>query len=173
MSEAAAKYMKAKADLHSVRAEPREGSHEKPPNKEHNSPEDLKVIASIQREARRKGATLSNGGKGGLEPKLARSVFRRDKYRCVCNADHGGHDGVCGTKEELGLHHLGGIAKTDELSEMGHENAAENIITICEDCHDALHENARERGDDSSQVTPKGDVGTYRDHGKPVADPTQ
>lgn len=33
------------------------------------------------------------------------------------------------------------------------------IVTLCADCHDAIHQEAKSKGEDSSQVMPKGDVG--------------
>jgi len=40
---------------------------------------------------------------------------------------------------------------------MGHKSTPENLVTICASCHDNVHEEAREEGVDSSQVTPEGD----------------
>jgi len=40
---------------------------------------------------------------------------------------------------------------------MGHENTVRNLACLCEKCHDKIHTWAREKGIDSSQVTPKGD----------------
>jgi len=40
---------------------------------------------------------------------------------------------------------------------MGHKNARSAITSICRRCHDRLHNEAREEGIDSSQVTPEGD----------------
>lgn len=132
-----------------------------------------KALKILQREAKEHGTHLAHEGKGGLPPSLVLNVLRRDDYRCACTADHGLHDGeTCGTRENITLHHLGGIAKTRALSKAGHQNKPSNILTCCEACHDKMHEQARQRGDDSSQVTPEGDKGSpRRDHGLPDAKP--
>ena len=43
------------------------------------------------------------------------------------------------------------------LSKKGHKNDPNNLVTICEGCHDNVHERAKAAGTDSSQVTPEGD----------------
>ena len=43
---------------------------------------DAEVVATIQKEAKAAGATLANNGKGGLDPRLALKVFRRDHFAC-------------------------------------------------------------------------------------------
>ena len=137
-------------------------------------PGELRALHTLQREAEEKGTTLQNDGKGGLPPSLVLGVLRRDDYACACTAEHGLHDDreKCGTRDQITLHHLGGIAKTKWLSRQGHSNDPKNILTTCAECHDKMHEQARERGDDSSQVTPEGDKGNpRRDKGLPDANP--
>lgn len=116
-----------------------------------------KLVATIQREAKAAGATLSNGGKGGLDPALALKVFRRDKYTCT-NED-------CPTpKKDLDLDHISGHAK--EIAEdpearknpklkkgveLGHVNKADALHILCRACHvgkDGVHarENAIKDG---------------------------
>lgn len=111
------------------------------------SPEEEKALETMRSEARAKGATLATGGEGGLSPSLVLGVMRRDKYTCK----------VCGEKQDIGVHHKGGIVKSKWLSKMGHASTPENLVTICEHCHDNIHDEAREEGVDSSQVTPEGD----------------
>lgn len=135
--------------------------------KDHNDPKQKKALRQIQKEAAAKGSFLTSGGKGGLDSRLVLSVMQRDHYRCKkC--------GKLGDKKNggIGIHHLGGIPETKELSKLGHKNLQKNLVAICRRCHDKLHAKAKEEHVDSSQVLPQGDKGTNRDHGdKPVAKP--
>jgi cytochrome c553 len=116
-------------------------------SKKKTSPEEEKALASIRKEAAKAGTTLESDGEGGLSSSLVLGVMRRDKYTCK----------VCGGKENIGVHHKGGIVKSKWLSQMGHKSTPENLVTICASCHDNVHEDARAEGVDSSQVTPEGD----------------
>lgn len=72
----------------------------------------------------------------------------------------------------LSVHHKGGIVSSKWLSKKGHANDPNNIVSICDDCHNKEHEKAKAEGIDSSQVTPEGDKGNpRRDHGLPDAHP--
>lgn len=122
-------------------------------------------LKQLQKEARRAKSFLASGGKGGLDPKLAHAVFRRDKYKCKVCGKKGSEDNA------LTLHHKGGIVSSERESRAGHKNTESNIVTLCEHCHDDLHEEARREGNDSSQVTPEGDKGGKRDKGLPDAQP--
>jgi hypothetical protein len=99
-----------------------------------------KIVATIQREAKENGATLANGGKGGLDPALALKVFRRDKFRCT-NED-------CPTpKKDLDLDHISGHKK--EIA--GHVDKVAALHVLCRKCHvgkNGVHarENAIEEG---------------------------
>jgi hypothetical protein len=117
------------------------------PQRDARPPGEERALKKLQQEAKANGATLATGGKGGLPPSLVLGVMRRDKFRCKS----------CGTKENLSLHHKGGIVRSKWLSEMGHSNDPANIVTICPKCHDREHEQARRDGVDSSQVKPEGD----------------
>ena len=134
------------------------------PKRDDLSPDDAAELAKLQKEAKRANAYLASGGKGGLDPHLAHAVFKRDKYRCKqCGTRGRSHNG-------LTLHHKGGIVSSERESRAGHKNELSNIVTICERCHDTDHKKARKEGIDSSQVLPKGDKDTKRDHGDlPVA----
>lgn len=119
---------------------------------------DAAVVRQIQREAKEHGATLANGGKGGLDPRLARAVFRRDKFRCT--------NKHCPTPKKLiTLDHISGHPKEiREDSEarnrkdlkrgvqMGHVDKLGALHTLCEACHtkgsNSVHarENAIEAG---------------------------
>jgi 5-methylcytosine-specific restriction endonuclease McrA len=118
-------------------------------NRGSKSPRKMTTLEQTQAEAKRYGATLENDGHGGLDPKLAQKAFRKGGYKCA----------RCGTRKNISLHHKGGIIDSEKLDEMGHENNVENIAVLCPKCHDFIHEKARERGIDSSQVKPKGDGG--------------
>jgi hypothetical protein len=120
-----------------------------------------KIVATIQREAKEHGATLSNGGKGGLDPSLALKVFRRDKYRCT-NED-------CPTPtKDLDLDHISGhkkeIAEDPEArknpalrkgAKLGHVDKAAALHVLCRACHvgkDGVH--ARENAIDDGKKPP-------------------
>lgn len=129
-----------------------------------DSPMNRRALATLQKEARDAGSFLASGGKGGLPAHEVLGAMRRTKYRCTkC-----GKLGVKGNG--LSMHHKGGIADTPAHAKLGHKNEPQNLEPICEKCHDGLHKEATKDGVDSHQVTPVGDVGTDRDHGKPVED---
>jgi 5-methylcytosine-specific restriction endonuclease McrA len=117
------------------------------------SREERRSLQLIRQEARAAGSELKSNGKGGLSPSLVLGVMRRDEYTCkVC--------GQKGNKAENGgieVHHKGGIVESKWLSEKGHKNVKNNLVTICVACHDRIHNKAREEGVDSSQVEPEGD----------------
>ena len=106
-----------------------------------------RALELLRKGAEKASATLANDGKGGLPPSLVLHVMRRDHYTCK----------RCGTRENLIVHHKGGIVRSERLSEMGHRNVPQNIVTVCEKCEDAQHEQARRDGVDASQVEPEGD----------------
>lgn len=116
---------------------------------------------AIIRETEQHGATLEKpDAKGGLPASLVLHTFRKAKYRCT----------RCGKKDKIGPHHIGGVVASPKLSRLGHQNKPGNLTILCAKCHDAVHENARAEGVDSSQVLPKADKGTDRDKGdRPVA----
>lgn len=122
-----------------------------------------RVRRRIIAEAAKFGATLGKpDAKGGLPPQLVLNALRRDRYRCK----------RCGSRDKVGPHHKGGVVESGWLSRKGHANELNNISTICERCHDRVHDQARAEGVDSSQVLPEGDVGdSRRDRGQPRARP--
>lgn len=110
------------------------------------------ALRSIRREAKQAGSWLTTGGEGGGSPSFCLGIFRRDKFTCKkC--------GQKGTKENggLGLHHIGGIVSSARTSRLGHRWVPSNVVSLCHRCHDRAHQEAREEGIDSSQVTPEGD----------------
>ncbi len=123
------------------------------------SREDRRSLSLIRKEAKKAGTHLLHGGKGGLPPSLVLGVMRRDKYQCKS----------CGSRDNIEVHHKGGIVESKWLSKKGHANEKDNIVTICDKCHNRIHEKAKAEGKDSSQVTPEGDKGTDRDKGLPDA----
>ena len=107
------------------------------------SPEERRALEAAQKEANSSGATLKNGGVGGIPYSLALGIFRRDKYRCK----------RCNGQEDLGLHHKGGIDNS-HWSDRGKENAPANLVVLCDECHDALHVEDRDGG--PSNFEPRG-----------------
>jgi hypothetical protein len=132
-----------------ARGNPGGGEHaRKPP-----SLEERRALHKLRQEARAAGAKLKSGGVGGLSAGLVLHVMRRDGYRCHVHGDRG--EGEYGGLE---LHHKGGIPESAWLSRKGHKNEPNNLVTLCAKAHNELHEKARARGVDSSQVTPEGDM---------------
>lgn len=109
------------------------------PQEDELPPQEQANLKRIQDGAKKAGATLLTGGKGGLPPSLVLGVMRRDKFRCK----------LCGTAKDLGVHHKGGIAESKWLKKKGHDNDPNNIVTICPSCHDRIHEEARKDGTDT------------------------
>ena len=137
MSQAAVAVMRARShDRESHGSKPKLNSQE------------YHALELMRREAKRKGVELENDGEGGLPPGLVLRVMRRDKYKCKA---HGGRD------KPISVHHKGGIVDSEWLSQKGHHNDENNLVTICVDCHNKLHNEARSKGTDSSQVKPSGD----------------
>lgn len=119
--------------------------------------EERKALNLMRRKADEAGSVLASGGEGGLPASLVYGVMKRDGFKCK-------RCGNLGTEENgLEVHHKGGIVESKKLSRKGHGNLISNIVTVCEKCHDAMHDQARDDGVDSSQVMPEGDVGTGRD----------
>lgn len=110
--------------------------------------EDEKIVAQIQAEAKKNGATLANEGRGGLDPRMALKVFRRDGWKC-------GVPKCTTAKENIDLDHIGGHPlelKDDpeayewlkKESEKGkQDDGGKGLHVLCERHHDAVH--SRER----------------------------
>lgn len=106
---------------------------------------DEKVVRQMRAEAKRAHATLANGGKGGLDPRLALTVFRRGHWRCA--------NKNCPTpKQNLTLDHISGHPKEIEEDadaskrkdlekgvEMGHVDDPKALHVLCESCHTGPH----------------------------------
>lgn len=106
---------------------------------QNQSPEERRALMTLRAEARKKGTHLASGGKGGLPSSLVLNVMRRDDYKCK----------LCGKREDIGIHHKGGIEESEWLKKKGHDNDPNNLVTICDECHDRIHEKARDEGVDS------------------------
>ena len=156
MGEALAKMMKY---------EKREqGRQPKRPDKQWNAQERM-ALQKLRSEAKQSGASLTSNGKGGLPPSFVLSVMRRDNYTCkVCgDTGEGEHGG-------LTVHHKGGIVESEWLSNKGHRLDKNNVVTLCDEAHNRIHQQAKAEGLDSSQVLPDADKGDKRrDHGQPPA----
>ena len=57
-----------------------------------------------------------------LYDRLRKQVLRRDGWRCQ----------ICGSKQNLQVHH-------EESRSQGGHDTEENLITLCAECHEALH----------------------------------
>lgn len=99
------------------------------------SREERIALHRLRVEAYQHGARLSNNGRGGLRPSLALSVMRRDNYKCK----------ACGnSNNELTLHHK----RTSIVAWLGkHRNDPNNLVTVCTECHDRIHEKENENAE--------------------------
>lgn len=111
------------------------------------SPQERRSLHQLRHEAHQAGATLAGNGKGGLSPVLVHTVMKRDEYQCK----------KCGKRDMISVHHKGGVVQSKWLSKKGHKSVSNNLATICEKCHDDIHNEARKEGIDSSQIQPEGD----------------
>jgi hypothetical protein len=139
------------------------------------SREERGALIKMRQEAKAKGVKLHNNGVGGLPASVALHVFRRDGYTCK----------KCGrTDSPIGLHHKGGIPDSEWLKKKGHINELNNMATICDKCHDSIHQEARQEGvgeqkpNEQNRETDKkkeqnGPVGKHSDLDDSKFDPTQ
>jgi hypothetical protein len=135
MSEALAKLQQKRNDL---------------PRDDQLNPEQQKTLEKLRKEAAAASSLLASGGKGGLEPGLVLNVMRRDRYKCkVCgepgNEKNGG----------IGVHHKAKLEnpnsqwlKDKKVETERNPNDAALLVTICDRCHDGVHDEDRARGDD-------------------------
>lgn len=105
---------------------------------QNQSPEERQALMTLRSEARKKGTSLASGGKGGLPSSLVLNVMRRDDYKCK----------LCGGREDIGIHHKGGIQESEWLKKKDHDNDPNNLVTICTRDHNRIHEKARAEGVD-------------------------
>lgn len=125
------------------------------------SANEAKALERLQAEAQAHGVTLHSKGYGGLPPSMVLGLMRRDEWRCK----------RCGTDQDLTVHHKGGAVTSRWISRIGHRNQPNALAVVCHPCHDAIHDEARAEGVDSSQVLAEADQGTEHDHGQPLANP--
>lgn len=143
MSDRVAKAVKKKKD-----APDDEGAPGEPlPTERHRhmTAGDRQSLALLRREARKAGASLATGGKGGLPPAVVLEAMRRDGFRCK----------RCGSQYMLGVHHKGDVVNLVHraLRKNAHAVKPEALVTICEAredggeaCHDAIHQLDRDVG---------------------------
>lgn len=131
------------------------------------SREERHSLHAFRMDAHAHGVKLASGGRGGLSPSLVWRVMRRDEWQCKVCGENGSNSGG------LTVHHIGGILESDWLAKKGHKNVPSDLVTICAQCHDRIHEKARAEGLDSSQVMSPADKDTKHDHGQPVYSPGQ
>lgn len=141
------------------------GRHQKRAARDVGGSGDAKqVVETIRREAKENGATLQHEGQGGVDPRIALKVFRRDHWRCS--------NEYCPTpKTDLTLDHISGhpgeIAHDPEAKNrkdlregirLGHVDDPKALHTLCAKCHDAVHEREREVGKGESPKPMRGSV---------------
>jgi anaerobic selenocysteine-containing dehydrogenase len=114
---------------------------QKPEPEKPLSPNEARALAKLQAEAKAAGATLATGGKGGLPPSTVLGVMRRDgPFQCR----------KCGGKKDLSIHHKAGAPNlvSKAMRKQGHSNDPKNLATICQKCHDDIHDEDREAGEE-------------------------
>jgi 5-methylcytosine-specific restriction endonuclease McrA len=96
------------------------------------------ALRNMRKEAKLRGATLHDNGEGGLPSSLVLGVMRRDKYKCK----------RCGTRKDLTMHHKGHLKNPTSrwLAKKGRESDPNNIVTLCVNCHDAIHQEDEKEG---------------------------
>lgn len=117
------------------------------------------VVQTIRKEAEEAGATLKNGGKGGLDPKLALKAFREADWKCE-------NPNCPDPKKDLDLDHQSGhpmeifedpeawknpkARAAAKVGEKGDKKDDRFVHVLCAACHDAVHERERalENGDE-------------------------
>jgi hypothetical protein len=102
-------------------------------------PVEQRALKNLQREAEKAGATLASEGKGGLPPSMVLGAMRRDKFKCK----------RCGGQENLSVHHKAHLENPSPAMKMLGKNVDQRtdpraIATICEACHDKIHDADRE-----------------------------
>jgi len=118
------------------------------PTRPELSPEDEKVVEKMNVEADSLGASLADGGRGGLPPETALKAFRLGGYRCE----------ACGTRENLTLHHR-------KHTEGGPEqdDVPANLQVLCLADHEREHSGegggADQGGGGRGPVKPAGQTG--------------
>lgn len=103
------------------------------------SPQEARALDVLRAEAAAHGVTLKTNGVGGLPPSLVLGVMRRDGYRCH----------RCGrTDHPLDVHHKGDLMHPASrwLAAHGKANTLPNLVTVCAQCHDAIHAEDRAKG---------------------------
>jgi phage terminase large subunit GpA-like protein len=97
------------------------------------------ALAKMRAEAEKHGATLATDGKGGLSPSRVLGQMRKDKYRCP----------ACGGHENLSVHHKYKLENPHASWSRKSSGEIRNAITtICEKCHDRIHDRDRDEGQD-------------------------
>ena len=108
------------------------------------SAEEAKAYERIMGEAEKNGATLHSQGHGGLPSSVVLGIFRRDGWHCH----------KCGGKDDLSIHHKADILASPYLRRL-HKVASRtdprNLVTVCNACHDALHDQARADGTEAPE----------------------
>jgi hypothetical protein len=122
-------------------------------------PMERKALWKLRAEAKEAGSELTSGGKGGLPPSLVLGAMRRDKFTCkAC--------GELGSMEEnggLGVHHRSehlespkAKARSRLLGKEKRIDSLANIVSLCQRCHDHVHEEDRaEFGDAEQRANPE------------------
>ena len=96
-------------------------------------PSEVRAHEKWVAEAEEAGAMLKHAtlGDGGLAPSLVLGIMRRDEYRCK----------RCSLRQDLEVHHKDGAKNLvgPKLRAKKHASTANNLVTLCGACHDAIH----------------------------------
>lgn len=129
------------------------------PKRDKITPEQRKALWTLRREAKAAGSDLASGGKGGLDSTLVLGVMRRDKYRCKACGELGDFKKNGG----LGVHHKSEHLENPKAQRrsrlLGQEDKIDtqaNVVSLCQRCHDEVHEKDRaEYGDEEQRKHPE------------------
>lgn len=124
------------------------------------APDEANALKKMRREADAVGSFLTSDGKGGLDPSLVLGVMRRDGFKCKVCGEYGDEEQNGG----IGVHHKNQHItapvekrKGMQANKEGRRNDPNQLTTICESCHDRVHERDREEygGEDADEAQKK------------------
>lgn len=122
------------------------------------SQDEQNALKKIQKGAADRGSFLTHEGKGGLRPSLVLYVMKRDGFKCKVCGEYGDKDKNGG----IGVHHrYQHITAPKErhkgvlANRQGRRNDPSELTTICERCHNHVHERDRAEygGEDADDVS--------------------
>lgn len=105
---------------------------------------EARALERIEVEAIENKATLHSNGQGGLPSSVVLGILRRDGWHCH----------KCGGKDDLTLHHKADVLASPylrRLHKIASRTDSRNLVTLCQKCHDDVHEAARAAGQEAPE----------------------